>query len=141
RAIIVESIYDELVEKITAYTKNLTVGLPEENYPVGPVIDEQAQRNILDYIEKGKEEGRLLAGGQKAAGNGYYIEPTIFADVAPQARIMQEEIFGPVLAICKAKDWQEGIAIFNNTEYGLTGSYFSTNEERIALALEEMHCG
>ncbi|WP_078412157.1 L-glutamate gamma-semialdehyde dehydrogenase [Priestia abyssalis] len=141
RAVIVESVYDEVVAKVTELTKDLRVGLPEENAPVGPVIDQRAMEKILSYIEIGKEEGTLLTGGSRADGNGFYIEPTVFADVDPKARIMQEEIFGPVLALAKAADWKEAIEIYNDTEYGLTGAYFSQDEERIAYALETMHCG
>ncbi|MDQ0247332.1 1-pyrroline-5-carboxylate dehydrogenase [Bacillus fengqiuensis] len=141
RAVIVESVYDEVAAKVTELTKSLRVGLPEENAPIGPVIDQRAMEKILAYIEIGKEEGTLLAGGSKADGNGFYIEPTVFADVDPKARIMQEEIFGPVLALAKAADWKEAIEVYNDTEYGLTGAYFSQDEERIAYALETMHCG
>ncbi len=141
RAVIVESVYDEVAAKVTELTKSLRVGLPEENAPIGPVIDQRAMEKILAYIEIGKEEGTLLAGGSKADGNGFYIQPTVFADVDPKARIMQEEIFGPVLALAKAADWKEAIEIYNDTEYGLTGAYFSQDEERIAYALETMHCG
>lgn len=141
RAIIVEAVYDEVVEKVVALTNKLQVGLPEENGQVGPVIDQKAFDKILGYIEIGKSEGVLKTGGQKAAGNGYYIEPTIFADVDPKARIMQEEIFGPVLAMAKAADWKEAIAIYNDTEYGLTGGFFSKEEDRLSYALENMHCG
>ncbi|MFC5469972.1 L-glutamate gamma-semialdehyde dehydrogenase [Cohnella suwonensis] len=141
RAIVVEQVYDEIVGKIAAAIGKLTIGLPETNAQIGPVADRRAYDKILDYIDVGRAEGRLIAGGGKAEGNGYYIEPTAFADVAPQARIMQEEIFGPVLAIAKAKDYKEAIEIFNDTEYGLTGSFFSKDEDRIAYALEEMFCG
>lgn len=141
RAIIVESVYDEVVEKVTELTKNLTVGLPEENYAIGPVIDQKSVDKIIGYIEIGKTEGRLLTGGSRADGNGFYIEPTVIADVQPKARIMQEEIFGPVLALAKAADWQEAIEIYNDTDYGLTGAYHSQDEERIQYALENMHCG
>lgn len=141
RAVIVESVYDQVVEKVTALTKQLQIGLPENNFAAGPVIDKTSYERILDYIEIGKQEGTLLAGGEKAEGNGYYIQPTVFGNVSGKARIMQEEIFGPVLAIAKAKDWQEAIAIYNDTEFGLTGAYFSTDEERIAEALETVHCG
>lgn len=141
RAIIVESVYDQLVEKVVERTKALKNGLPEENCPVGPVIDKQAYNRILEYIEIGKSEGRLLTGGGKAEGNGYYIQPTVFADVSGKARIMQEEIFGPVLALAKAKDWKEAIDMYNDTEFGLTGSFYSQDEDRIAYALETMHCG
>jgi delta-1-pyrroline-5-carboxylate dehydrogenase, group 2, putative len=141
RAFIVESVYDEVVEKVATLTKQLAIGLPEQNYAAGPVIDQGSCNKILDYIEIGKGEGRLIAGGGKAEGNGYYIQPTVFADVDGKARIMQEEIFGPVLAIGKAKDWREAIALYNDTEFGLTGSFFSKDEARIEEALETMHCG
>ena len=141
RAIIVESVYDEMVAKIVEKTKALTVGDPKENHPVGPVIDKNAYEKILGYIEIGKKEAKLACGGGKAEGNGYYIQPTVFVDADPKSRIMQEEIFGPVLAVCKAKDWKEAIDIFNNTEYGLTGSYFSNDEERIRYGIENIYCG
>jgi len=141
RAIIVESVYDRIVARVAELTAQLPVGLPEQNKAIGPVIDKNAYDKILQYVDIGKQEGRLAAGGDKAEGNGYFIQPTVFADVVPQARIMQEEIFGPVLAITKAKDWQAAIEIYNDTEYGLTGSYFSSDSERIKYALEEMHCG
>lgn len=141
RAIIVESVYDEVVEKVVSLTKQLEIGLPEENVAIGPVIDQKSFDKVTKYIEIGKEEGKLLAGGSRAEGNGYYIEPTVFADVESNARIMQEEIFGPVLAICKASNWEEAIRIYNNTEYGLTGAFFSQVEDRIDYALSNMHCG
>ncbi len=141
RAIVVESVYDQVVEKVVSLTKALSIGLPEENAQIGPVIDQKAFDKIMSYIEIGKSEGTLKTGGQKADGNGFYIEPTIFADVHPKARIMQEEIFGPVLAIAKAADWKEAIEIYNDTEYGLTGAFFSKDEDRILYALENMHCG
>ncbi|TXK84174.1 L-glutamate gamma-semialdehyde dehydrogenase [Paenibacillus sp. N3.4] len=141
RAFIVESVYDEVIEKVAELTKQLASGLPENNYYTGPVIDQSSYDRILQYIEIGKTEGRLLTGGGKAPGNGYYIEPTVFIDVDGSSRIMQEEIFGPVLGISKAKNWKEAIALYNNTEFGLTGAFFSSNEERIAEALDTVHCG
>lgn len=141
RAIVVEAVYEQIVTKVVAITKTLEIGLPEANYAIGPVIDQGAYEKTLEYIEIGKKEGRLMTGGQKAEGNGFYIQPTVFADVAGRARVMQEEIFGPVLAIAKAPDWQEAIRMYNDKEYGLTGSYFSTDQARIDVALEEMHCG
>lgn len=141
RAVIVQSVYDQLVQKVVELTGKLSSGLPEENYPAGPVIDQASCDKIMSYIEIGKTEGRLLAGGKRAEGNGYYIQPTIIADVDRKARIMQEEIFGPVLALCPATDYREAIDIYNDTEFGLTGAFFSTNDERINEALETMHCG
>ncbi len=141
RAVIVQSVYDEVVRKVTELTGKLSIGLPEDNYPVGPVIDQASCDKIMNYIEIGKSEGRLLTGGQRAEGNGYYIQPTVIADVKRDARIMQEEIFGPVLALCPAADYREAIDIYNDTEFGLTGSFFSKDEARIAEALDVMHCG
>lgn len=141
RAIIVEEVYDQVVEKVKARTSQLSIGLPEQNADLGPVIDQKAYEKIMGYIEIGKQEGKLIAGGQKAPGNGYFIQPTIFTDVKHEARILHEEIFGPVLAMTCAKDWKHAIDLYNDTEYGLTGSYVSQDEERIQYALEEMHCG
>lgn len=141
RAIIHQDKYDEVLELIIEKTKQLTIGLPEENYPIGPVIDENAYNKIKEYMEIGSGEGRLVAGGDIAEGDGFYLQPTVFADVAPEARIMQEEIFGPVLAVCKADDFKQAIDIFNNTEYGLTGAVFSRNREHLEYARRHMHCG
>jgi 1-pyrroline-5-carboxylate dehydrogenase len=141
RAVIVKSVYKQVLDKVADLTWKLQIGLPEHNFPVGPVIDRKSYDKILEYIEIGKEEGRLVIGGEKEEGNGFYIQPTIFADVNSKARIMQEEIFGPVLAIAAAENWKEAIDIFNDTEFGLTGAFFSREEGRISYALEEMHCG
>ncbi|MED4571569.1 L-glutamate gamma-semialdehyde dehydrogenase [Brevibacillus agri] len=141
RLIAVASIYDQLVEKVVERTKQLAVGAGSENYPVGPVIDRSAYERILEYMEIGKAEGRLLCGGEKAEGNGYYLKPTIIAEVVRNSRIMQEEIFGPVLAVAKAQDWKEAIEIYNDTEYGLTGSFFSQEQDRLDYAVAHMHCG
>ena len=105
------------------------------NY-MGPVINEKARRTILDYIEVGKSEGRLVAGGGKAEGEGYYVQPTVIADVAPEARIFQEEIFGPVLAVSKARDFEHALELGNNTEYGLTGAVYSKNPAKLREAAD-----
>jgi len=107
----------------------------------GPVIDEGAYNKILEYIEIGKQEGKLVAGGEKGPDTGYFIQPTVFADVDPQARIMQEEIFGPVVAFSKARDFDHALEIANNTEYGLTGSVFSRNRANLEKARTEFHVG
>lgn len=141
RAIIVEQVYDEVLQKVVEQTKRLSLGdVTQPTTYMGPVIDENALKKILEYIEVGKNEGRLLTGG-KQQGPGYFIEPTIFADVAPQARIAQEEIFGPVLAVIKARDFADALEIANGTEYGLTGALFSRNPERIARAREDYYVG
>ncbi|UHA72757.1 L-glutamate gamma-semialdehyde dehydrogenase [Paenibacillus sp. 481] len=141
RAIIHQAVYDEVVKLVEHKTKELCIGPADQNYGIGPVVDENAYNKILEYIEIGKTEGRLLAGGGAAEGNGYYIQPTVFADVSPTARVMQDEIFGPVLALCKADDFKQAIDIFNNTEYGLTGAVFSNNREHLEYARQRMHCG
>lgn len=141
RAIIHKDVYDVVLQKVIEKTKALQIGLPEENFAVGPVVDQAAFDKIMSYIEIGKQEGTLVAGGGAAEGNGYYIQPTIFTDVKPDAVIMQEEIFGPVLAVYKAEDFAEAIEVFNNTEYGLTGSLYSNNREHIEYARTHMHCG
>jgi 1-pyrroline-5-carboxylate dehydrogenase len=107
---------------------------------LGPVVDANAYKKINEYIALGKSEGRLLAGGGQH-GPGYYIEPTVIADVSPQARIAQEEIFGPVLAIIKAQNFDDALAIANGTEYGLTGALFSQDQQRIERAKAEFHVG
>jgi len=142
RAIIVESVYDELTQKIVERTRALSVGDTTDGaIYMGPVVDENAYRKILDYIEVGKGEGKLLTGGAALERDGFFIQPTIFGDVPATARLSQEEVFGPVLALTKARDYHEALAFANNTEYGLTGSFFSRDRERIALAEREFFVG
>jgi 1-pyrroline-5-carboxylate dehydrogenase len=142
RAVIHKDVYDEVLKMVVEESKKLTMGDIKklDNY-VCPVIDEHAQRKILDYIEIGKKEGRLMLGGEKGPEEGFFVQPTIIADVAPDARIMQEEIFGPVVAFCKANDYDHALDIANNTEYGLTGSVFSRNRAHLEKARTEFHVG
>lgn len=142
RAIIHEAVYDAVVEKVLEKARVLTVGDPTQlSTYMGAVVDEGAYRKISEYIEIGKSEGKLLLGGETVDRAGYFIPPTIFGDVAPNARISQEEIFGPVLAILKAHDFDEALEIANNTEYGLTGSLYSQDRSRIERATREFHVG
>ena len=142
RVVVVEDVYDEVVERVVELTKALTIGNPAnvENF-MASVIDENAFRKIADYIDIGKMEGKLAVGGGIDQSVGYFIEPTVFVDVAPSARIMKEEIFGPVVAITKAKDFTEAIAIANDTEYGLTGAVISNNRLHLEQAREDFHVG
>jgi 1-pyrroline-5-carboxylate dehydrogenase len=143
RAIVHADVYDEVVERVVALTRqNVKVGsgLAGEA-TVGAVVDKQQYESILSYIEVGKREGRLLLGGSKAEGNGYYIEPTIFADVAPDARVACEEIFGPVLAIVKARDFDQALRIANDSEYGLTGSVYARDRAVLERARAEYDVG
>ncbi len=144
RAVIVEAVYDQVIEKLADRARPLTVGPVKDvrNF-TGPVSSRKAFDKINSYIEIGKNEGRLIAGGGKhdLANEGYFIPPTIIADVDPKARIAQEEIFGPVLACIKAKDFEDALQIGNNTIYGLTGSFYSSDRERIELAKRDFHVG
>jgi 1-pyrroline-5-carboxylate dehydrogenase len=142
RAIVAEKIYDEFLTKLVGRVKQMKVGPIEDptNY-MGPVINKAAMTSILGYIDHGKKEGRLVAGGKRAAGDGYFIEPTVIADVDRKARIFQEEIFGPVLAVTKAKDFDEALSMANDSEFGLTGAVYSQNAKKIARAEEEFHVG
>jgi 1-pyrroline-5-carboxylate dehydrogenase len=142
RAIIHQDVYDEVLAKIVEKTKLLKVGDPEQpENSVGPVIDEKAFRRINEYLAIGGKEGRIVAGGKSDAGTGWFIEPTVIEGCHPQARVMQEEIFGPVLAVTKVKDFEEALAVANNTEYGLTGSVFSTNREHLERARADFAVG
>ncbi len=141
RAIIAAPVYDQVVQKVLARAQKLTQGdvTKAETY-IGPVIDENAYKKINEYIEIGKGEGRLILGGGHHEP-GYFIEPTIIADVDPKARIAQEEIFGPVLALIKARDFEDVLRIANDTDYGLTGALYTKRPERIEQAKEEYHVG
>jgi 1-pyrroline-5-carboxylate dehydrogenase len=141
RAIVDASLYDEFVDKLRDRVAGMHIGDPAENAYMGPVINEGAMKSVLNYIEIGKNEGRLLTGGKRLPGDGYFLEPTVIADVAPNARLAQEEIFGPVLAVIKARDFEDALAIANNTEYGLTGAVFTTSTEKIQRAEREFHVG
>lgn len=142
RAVIVEDVYDQVLNRVTELTNELKVGNPEDNsHFMGPVIDQSAFNKIMDYVEIGKQEGRIVAGGEGDSSTGYFIQPTVIADVDPKARLMQEEIFGPVVAFSKARDFDHAIEIANNTEYGLTGAVITTNRDHIQKAREDFHVG
>jgi 1-pyrroline-5-carboxylate dehydrogenase len=142
RAIVTEKVYDQFLEKLVLRVKSIKVGPAEDpsNF-MGPVISKNSMKNTLNYIEIGRKEGRLLTGGAPAGGDGYFIEPTVIADVNPKARIAQEEIFGPVLAVVKARDFNEAIAIGNDTEYGLTGAVYSSDRTKLEKASELFYVG
>jgi 1-pyrroline-5-carboxylate dehydrogenase len=140
--IVDEKIHDIFVEKLIAATKKLVIGDAKDDAIAGPVSSLKSEKKILEYIEIGKTEGTLLTGGKKADGlNGYYIEPTIFGDVQPTARLAQEEIFGPVLAVIKAKNFDHALEIANGTKFGLTGALYSASEARLERARREFFVG
>jgi 1-pyrroline-5-carboxylate dehydrogenase len=143
RAIVEAPIYDVFVERLRERVAKLTVGDPVANRNLGPVINKAALESMLGYIETGKKEGKLISGGHavETPEGGYYLEPTVIADVAPDAVIAQEEIFGPVLAVIKAENFEDGLKIANNTEYGLTGALYTADRERLNHARREFHVG
>ena len=143
RAIVEAPIYDIFVERVREKVATLTVGDPVSNLNMGPVINKAALDTMLDYIDKGKREGRLVAGGKAVSTpeGGFFLEPTVIADVAPDAVIAQEEIFGPVLAIIKVESFEEGLTVANNTEYGLTGALYSGDRAKLDIARTEFHVG
>ena len=143
RAIVEAPVYDVFVERVREKVAKLTVGDPATNPNMGPVVNKAAMDSILGYIETGKKEGRLVAGGKAVenADGGFFIEPTVIADIAPDAVISQEEIFGPVLAVIKVADFDEGLKVANNTEYGLTGAIYTGSREALETARREYHVG
>ncbi len=143
RLIAHEQIYDELVDRVVAGSRELTIGdtVTAENYFLGAVIDQAAHKKITEYIRVGKTEGRFVLGEGRVPPGGYFVPPTIVADVAPNSRIAQEEIFGPVLAVMKARDFEDALQIANGTQYGLTGAMFSRDRFRLERARHEFHVG
>jgi 1-pyrroline-5-carboxylate dehydrogenase len=143
RAIVVESVYDRFLDLLRDKTKNLKIGDSDDpsNW-IGPVVNKSSEEKILSFIRKGiAEGGRLVVGGKKAAGGGYFIEPTVIADVDPRGTIAQEEIFGPVLAVLKAKNFDDALGIANNTEFGLTGGVWTKNRKNAEKAKRLFHVG
>lgn len=141
RAIVDQSVYKEFVTKLKVEVEKIEVGPAEENYYMGPVINESARQNTLNYIEIGKKEGKLLFGGNIIEGDGFYLQPTVFTDIKPMARISQEEIFAPVLAVIKSKNFDESLKIANNTQFGLTGAVYSNNRTKLDKAKKELLIG
>src|SRR3984885_2133607 len=143
RAIVAADIYDTFCDRLQERVSKLKTGDPAENVYTGPVISEKSYRKVLDYLEIGKKEGTVLNGGQaiETPEGGYYIAPTVIADVAPTARIALEEIFGPVLAVIKSHSFDDALAIASNTEYGLTGAIYTGSREKLDRARDEFHVG
>ena len=143
RAIIDARVYDPMVEKIAERTAKIKVGAPTDDATnMSAVINEKAFKSINAYVEKGKAEGgRVVAGGGSDGEQGFFIEPTVIADVKPGDTIEQEEIFGPVLAVIKANDYDDALRIANDTQFGLTGAVYSTDEAKLDRAKNEFHVG
>jgi len=141
RVVATPHVYGQVVDMLVERVRRLEVGPAPENFPAGPVINAAAERKVLEYVEIGKREGRLATGGGRARDGGYYMAPTVFVDVTPEARIAQEEIFGPVVAAIPARDFEEALRIANGTAFGLTGSVYTLNPEKLARARREFMCG
>jgi 1-pyrroline-5-carboxylate dehydrogenase len=143
RAILHRDVYDEVLDKVVAKARALKVGVPESaDVEMGPVISEQQFEKISGYIETGKDEGeRILGEDPGDPGNGYFVPPTIYGAVDPKARIAQEEIFGPVLSVISARDFDEALAVANDNPYGLTGGVYSKNRYHLERARHEFKAG
>ncbi len=142
RLIAVDAVHDAVLERVVARAAELEVGPAPENYPVNAVITAAQHRMILDEIDRGKSQAKLVQGGSAVdRDGGYYIQPTIFAEVPPDARLAQHEIFGPVLSVIRAADYEEAVEIFNGTEYGLTGGLYSTDRARLDESRRRLHVG
>lgn len=141
RLIVVDSVYDALIERVVERAKALRVATADSNPDLGPVCNQAQDAKVREYLGVGRDEGKLLVGGKRIDGDGYFFEPTVFGDVAPNARLAQEEVFGPVVAAIRVKNFEEGLAVANNTVYGLTGALFSRDRARIEVARREFHVG
>ncbi len=143
RAIIDARVYEPMLQKIVERTEKIKLGDPgDPTSTMSAVINEKAFKTINGYIEKGKAEGgRVLIGGGFDGEQGFFIEPTVIADVRPGSTIEQEEIFGPVLAVIKAQDYDDALRIANDTQFGLTGAVYSADEAKLDQARREFHVG
>jgi 1-pyrroline-5-carboxylate dehydrogenase len=142
RLILLDGIHDEVLDRVVAEASKIEVGPARDDYRMGPVISEVQHRTILDEIESGKAEADLILGGAALdRDGGYYLEPTVFAGVDPAARLAQHEIFGPVLSVIRARDFDHALEIANGTEFGLTGGLYSRDRSRIERARREFHVG
>jgi 1-pyrroline-5-carboxylate dehydrogenase len=143
RAIVDERVYDKFLQQLKARVEQIKVGDPAENANMAAVINEGSMKTILGYIEQGKKDGRLITGGERVteAGEGYFIRPTVIADIPPKSKLEQEEIFGPVLAVIKARGFDHALEIANDTEFGLTGAVYTSSRDKIDRAIQEFHVG
>src|SRR5271157_882764 len=145
RAIVDERVYDKFLEKLKARVERITVGDPTVNPNMAAVINEGSMKDILRYIEIGKKDGRLITGGARdtkaSSEGGYFIQPTVLADIPAKSTLEQEEIFGPVLVVIKSRNFEHALEIANDTEFGLTGAVYSSSREKLDRAVREFHVG
>jgi 1-pyrroline-5-carboxylate dehydrogenase len=142
RAIVHEDVYDEFLEKLVARTKAMKLGPSREpDTEMGAVVNESQYRKVLQYVDLAHREARVLTGGEPVAGAGWLITPAVVADVEPGSRLEQEEIFGPVLSVIRAKDFEDALRIANDTEFGLTGGVYTSDPGKIERAKREFFVG
>ncbi len=142
RVIVHQKVHKDLLARVVAKTKALSVGdVRDPKNTVGAVINERAHKKILEYAALGRKEGRVVAGGKAGPKQGYFVMPTVVDGVQPNGRLACEEIFGPVLAVLKVRNFDEGIRVANHSEYGLTGSLYSRVRERLERGKRELHVG
>ncbi|WP_347491020.1 L-glutamate gamma-semialdehyde dehydrogenase [Desulfoscipio sp. XC116] len=142
RVIVLEENYDKFVTRLVEAARSINVGTPENAHTyMGSVIDAAAREKIMSYIELGKQEGRLLLSREMPEMKGHYVPLTIFDQIKPEHRLAREEIFGPVLAVIKVKDFDEALQVANSTRYALTGGLFSRSPQNIAKASREFRVG
>jgi len=146
RAIVDEDVYDEFVEAVVEEADSIELGPGSEDYDMTPHVTESELEGTLDYIEVAENEGaELVAGGGVPEGeayeNGYYVEPTVFADVEPDMRIAQEEVFGPVLAVIPVEDFDEGLEVANDVDFGLSASVVTDDLSEANTFLDEVESG
>jgi 1-pyrroline-5-carboxylate dehydrogenase len=142
RLIVVDDVYDEVLKAVVDLVPALSIGPAEDNYDINAVISAGQKRSILEEIEKGRAAAQLVAGGEAIDfDGGFYIQPTVFAEVEPGSRLAQHEIFGPVLSVIRASDFDHALHIANSTEYALTGGLFSSSRDRIERVRREFHVG
>lgn len=141
RVIVLDSVYDTFIHRLVEATRSLNIGATElPSTQVGPVIDGNAQARIREYIEQGRQEAKVAV-EIPSPDNGYFVNPTIFTEVPPTATIAQEEIFGPVVAVIRVKNFEEAIAVANGTDYALTGGLYSRTPSHIQMAQEQFEVG
>jgi 1-pyrroline-5-carboxylate dehydrogenase len=142
RAIVLEPVYQDVLGRVATRAEALRQGPAEDpESQIAAVIDESQYRKVLSYVDVGQREGRLVIGGEPDGEEGWYIQPTVFADLPEDGRLAREEIFGPVLSFLRARDYEHALAIANNTEYGLTGGVYSRSRRRLEQARAEFHVG
>lgn len=144
RILVQRGIYDEFVEKYAAQAKRVKVGLPSDpKTEVGALVHPEHFEKVMSYVEIGKSEGRLVAGGGRPEGfpEGNFVQPTVFVDVPPTARIFQEEIFGPVVAITPFDTEEEALELANNTKYGLAAYVWTSDLKRAHNFAQNVEAG